>query len=204
MEPSFYENLSINKSVLAEKLNRDPYRTYDLLTFEQTQRLLQIKQVLVAERVWNEFGEPRDAKQFNLLYRKLRSVRSAFKSYRRQRARSAVYSYLQSVFALVSNWFKDGSELWHARWCLLLTGKIVPKTLDPFAAVISCTVDHREIHRLTISKWARALSNVIKHKRPNSSLATFIKAKGGINGAAKGAQPRRRRGQRATGGKAKK
>src|ERR1019366_10652110 len=111
---------------LAERLNRSPNRTYDSLTFEETQRLLRIKQVLVDEKAWSESGEDRDDEQIDTLYRQLHSVRSAFRSYRKQRARNAVYGYLEAVFELVSSWFQHGSELWHARWCLLLKRKAVP------------------------------------------------------------------------------
>jgi hypothetical protein len=179
---------------LADTLNRKPYRTYDSLTFEETQRLLRIKQVLVAEKAWDESGEGRDEEQLNKLYRQLRFVRSVFRRYRKQRARNAVYGYLEEVFDLVSKWFKDGSELWHARWCFLLKCKAVPNKLDPFVAVITCTVDRRKIHRLTVAKWARALWFAMKHKPSDCSITEFIAGKGGLNRCAtKGAVRRPRR-----------
>ncbi len=191
--------------LLAEKQHRDPQQTYDSLTFEQTKRLLRIKKVLVDEHVWREGGEPRDAGQLDTLWRNLKSVRSTYRSYTEQRARNAIYSYLQSVFALVYKWHKEGSELWNARWCFLLEGQVVPERLDPFVAVISCTVDHCKVHRLTISKWTRALRYFMTHKPPDVPLQEFSRSKRGINDcAAKAARRRRPRGQRAAGGKAKK
>jgi hypothetical protein len=186
----------------AEKLNRNPNRTYDAMTFEETQRLLRIKKVLVDQNAWDEPGEMRDEEQIDTLYRHLHSVRSNFWRYRKQRARNAIYGYLEAVFALVSGWYKEGSELWHARWCLLLKGKAAPRKLDPFGAVISCTVDRRKIHRLTVGKWARALRYSMTHKPQDSSLATFMKAKGGVNScAARGGRRRRGRGRQAAGRK---
>jgi hypothetical protein len=183
-----------NKIRQAEKISRNPYARFELMTSEQAQRFLQIKRVLVDERVWSESGEGRDGKTIDTLYRELKCIRAAFRKYERSHGRNAVYEYLEAVFALVSSWFRQGSELWHARWCLLLKGKVVPRALDPFAAVILCTVDRRKIHRLTVSKWARALARAIKHKPQDSSLPHFVQGLGGINkAAAKASRLRRRR-----------
>jgi hypothetical protein len=68
-----------------------------------------------------------------------------------------------------------------------------PKKLDPFATFISCTAERRKIHRLTISKWARALGYAVKHKPQAQPLRKFLREMGGINNSAAKASRLRRR-----------
>jgi hypothetical protein len=180
---------------LAETINREGRWASNDLSVKQIRNLLRIKQVLIEEKLWEEAKGIRQGAHLDALLRELRSVRSVFRKYQKTNGRDAVYEYLEAVFALVFKWYRDGSELWHARWCLRLKGRDVPKTLDPFVAVISCTVGYCKIHRLTVSKWARALSYAVKHKPPDLSLPNFVQGLGGINRAAAKAS-RLRRGRR--------
>jgi hypothetical protein len=179
---------------LAETINRGGVWSSDDLSSKQVHNLLRIKQILIEEKLWDEAKGIREGVQLDTLLRELKSIRSAFRKYQKTNGRDAVYEYLEAVFSLVFKWFKDGSELWHARWCFRLKGRDVSKTLDPFVAVISCTADRRRIHRLTISKWARALAWALKHKPHDGSLPQFVQGMGGINNsAAKASRLRRRR-----------
>ena len=54
-------------------------------------------------------------------------------------------------------------------------------TIEPFAAVISCTTPRKAVDGKARSKWAHALMFAAKYKSPTEPLEDFIRRHGGIN-----------------------
>jgi hypothetical protein len=53
--------------------------------------------------------------------------------------------------------------------------------IEPFAAIIQCTVDQAKIDKRTRSKWSRAVRYALAYKSYSVPLKKFIKRNGGIN-----------------------
>jgi hypothetical protein len=68
-----------------------------------------------------------------------------------------------------------------ARWALGLQGVDVASTVEPFAAIISCTADREKVDKRTRSKWSRVLRYAAKYKTSAEPLATFVQRNGDIN-----------------------
>src|SRR6266567_1114190 len=82
----------------------------------------------------------------------LRRVRNAWDDCQAQRDRDAIYSYLTAVFDLVAWWAAEDRAVSRARWALRLQGVDVPNTVEPFAAIISCTFDPAKVDKSPVKK----------------------------------------------------
>ena len=128
------------------------------------------------------------------LKRRLAEVCDAFDEFQESRDRDAVYGYLNAVFRTVVE-TKGRREIERlVRRALKFAGLPYQEGVDPFAAVIRCTCEHR-LDDKTISKFARALRYAAHQNRPPRMLKSFIKELGGINGAADRYAKRLGRGQ---------
>src|SRR6266480_6619090 len=111
----------------------------------------------------------------------LHRVRHAWVESQSSRDRNAIYGYLTAVFDLVMWWAAEDRAVSRARWALRLQGVDVPNTVEPFAAIISCTADREKVDRRTRSKWSRVLRYAMEYKTNVEPLAAFVRRKGGIN-----------------------
>jgi hypothetical protein len=114
----------------------------------------------------------------NRVKRRLAKVRGAWDDFQGQRARDAVYGYLQAVFDLVQRYRGCGQTKMLLRHAFEFAGLPRDTAADPFAAVLRCT-SGGDADRKTISKWARALRYVASCK--GISLKRFMQAVGGVN-----------------------
>jgi hypothetical protein len=105
---------------------------------------------------------------------RFQKIRDAWDKFQANRARDAVYGYLEAVFAIVKRLLR------HAFECAELP---FDKNADPFTAVIRYTSDDNADNK-TISKWARALRYVARCKEPRKPATAFIKEAGGVNACA--------------------
>ena len=115
--------------------------------------------------------------------RRLEAICGAWDDFQANRARDAVYGYLEAVFAIVSHYKtrrKTNKPLRHA---FKFANLPFDKAADPFTAVIRCMYDNT-VDSKTISKWARALRYVARSKEPWMSLKKFMKEAGGVNACA--------------------
>ncbi len=115
------------------------------------------------------------------LWQDLARVRIAWEDCQETRDRNAIYGYLSAVFDLVMWWAAEDRAVSRARWALRLQGVDVPNTVEPFAAIISCTADREKVDRRTRSKWSRVLRYAMEYKTNAEPLAAFVRRKGGIN-----------------------
>ncbi|MFL6304919.1 MAG: hypothetical protein ACJ72H_15415 [Candidatus Sulfotelmatobacter sp.] len=113
----------------------------------------------------------------------LRRLEVAWEDCQASRQRDAIYGYLASVFDLVAWWATERRALERARQALRLRSIHCRDHDEPFAAIIACTADAGKVDRRTRSKWSRLLRYALKYKPADESLASFIKAAGGINQA---------------------
>jgi hypothetical protein len=117
------------------------------------------------------------------LRRRLEKIRDAWDDFQANRARDAVYGYLEAVFAIVEHYKVRRRLNRLLRHAFKFANKPRDKNADPFSAVIRCTCDD-EIDSKTISKWARALRYVAHCMVPRARLKTFMKEAGGVNACA--------------------
>jgi hypothetical protein len=138
----------------------------------------------------------RDNAQKARLRRWLEKVQATWQDFQTNRARDAVYGYLEAVFAVVMHYKVRRLTkrlLRHAFECADLS---FDKRADPFTALIRCSSGGAADNKM-ISKWARALRYAGHRKEPETPLKTFMKAAGGVNACAAGYASRKRRfGQR--------
>ena len=116
---------------------------------------------------------------------RFQKIRDAWDKFQANRARDAVYGYLEAVFAIVKHYKvrrRTKKLLRHAFECAELP---FDKNADPFTAVIRCTSDDNADNK-TISKWARALRYVARSKVAPAQLKAFMKEVGGVNACADG------------------
>jgi hypothetical protein len=116
---------------------------------------------------------------------RFQKIRDAWDKFQANRARDAVYGYLEAVFAIVKHYKvrrRTKKLLRHAFECAELP---FDKNADPFTAVIRCTSDDNADSK-TISKWARALRYVAGSKVAPAQLKAFMKEVGGVNACADG------------------
>ena len=117
------------------------------------------------------------------LIRWLEKVADAWHEFQASRARDAVYSYLEAVFAIVEYSRTRRRTKRLLRHAFKFANLPFDKNADPFTAVIRCTCDEN-FDSKTISKWARALRYVAHCKKPQTRLKTFMKEAGGVNACA--------------------
>lgn len=120
----------------------------------------------------------------------LKPITVAWTNYQASRDRSAVYGYLEEVFAVVARWKRMRCAKSRATEALRSIGLDCRKNVEPFAAAIACTAT---VDRKTKSKWSRALRQAARLKDQGESLSAFIKGQGGINPCAANFSERRLR-----------
>jgi hypothetical protein len=126
----------------------------------------------------------------------LEGVRDAWDEFQTDRARDAVYGYLEAVFAIVKHYKVRRRTKRLLRRAFEFADLSFDKKADPFTAVIRCTCGDAADNKM-ISKWARALRYVARRKPPETPLKAFMKDRGGVNAcAARYAKHKRRRHRR--------
>ena len=128
------------------------------------------------------------------LRRWLEKVCNAWGEFQASRARDAVYGYLKAVFAIVDHYGTRRRTNRLLRHASVFADRPVAKNAEPFAAVIPCTCGGLADNK-TISKWARALRYVARHKKPRTPLKAFMKGMGGVNACSDRYAKSRGRGQ---------
>ncbi len=114
------------------------------------------------------------------LRRWLERVQVAWRRFQGNRARDAVYDYLEAVFVIVLH-YKVRRRTKRLLFAAFRIADLrFDKNADPFIAVVRCTCSDAADNKL-ISKWARALRYAVKRKPPEMRLTEFIKANGGLN-----------------------
>jgi hypothetical protein len=117
------------------------------------------------------------------VHRRLTEIHNAWDAFQANRARDAVYGYLEAVFAIVRHYKRRRKTKKLLRHSFKFAALPFDGNADPFTAVIRCTsVDN--IDSKTISKWARALRYAARCKVPPARLKTFMKEVGGVNACA--------------------
>jgi hypothetical protein len=130
------------------------------------------------------------------LRRWLEKVQLAWDEFQANRARDAVYDYLQTVFAIVMH-FKVRRRINRLlRHAVEFADLPFDKHADPFTGVIRCTCGGAADDKM-ISKWARALRYVAECKERGTRLKAFMKEAGGVNACVtRYAKLKRRRNRR--------
>ena len=111
-------------------------------------------------------------------------VREAWRESRRQHDRFSIFGYLAAVYDLVAVWKKENQAVERATRALRLKRRAYGNTIEPFAAIISCTSSRKAVDGKARSKWAHALLFAAKYKTPGEPLEDFIRRHGGINSCA--------------------
>ena len=108
-------------------------------------------------------------------------LRDVWRESRRQHDRFSIFKYLAAVYDLVSVWKKENRDIERAKRALRLKNRAYGNTIEPFAAIISCTSSRKVVDVKARSKWAHALMFAAKYKPPGEPLEDFIRRHGGIN-----------------------
>jgi hypothetical protein len=82
---------------------------------------------------------------------------------------------------LVAVWEKENQAVERATRALRLKRRAHGNTIEPFAAIISCTSSRKVVDGKARSKWAHVLMFAAKYKSPTEPLEDFIRGHGGIN-----------------------
>jgi hypothetical protein len=117
------------------------------------------------------------------VHRWLAEIHNAWDAFQANRARDAVYGYLEAVFAIVRHYKTRRKTKKLLRHSFKFAGLPLDRNADPVTAVIRCT-SADNIDSKTISKWARALRYVARCKVPPTRLKAFMKEVGGVNACA--------------------
>jgi hypothetical protein len=151
-------------------------------------RAVVLKAVPVSRPIWrlHREGTSKGPKRW------LEKVRDAWDDFQANRARDAVYGYLEAVFAIVEHYKARRRTKKLLRHAFKFANLPFDKNADPFTAVIRCTCGDAADNK-TISKWARALRYASRRKKPEMRLKTFMKDAGGVNACAAGYSKLRRR-----------
>jgi hypothetical protein len=113
----------------------------------------------------------------------LEKVSDAWDDFQANRARDAVYGYLETVFAIVEHYRVRRRTKRLLRHAFGFAHLPFDKNADSFSAVIRCT-SADNVDSKTISKWARALRYVAHRKERQTPLRKFMKEAGGVNACA--------------------
>jgi hypothetical protein len=141
---------------------------------------------LHAPRAVRQSGQPmRGTTPAERLRRWLVKVHVAWRQFQGNRARDAVYDYLEAVFAIVMHYKVRRRTKRLLRAAFRFADLRFDKTADPFIAVIRCTCGGGTDNKL-ISKWARALRYATLRKPAEMRVNAFIKNVGGVNECAAG------------------
>jgi hypothetical protein len=105
-------------------------------------------------------------------------LRDVWRESRRQHDRFSIFKYLAAVYDLVSVWKKENRDIERAKRALRLKNQAYGNTIEPFAAIISCTSSRKVVDVKARSKWARALTFAAKYKPPTEPLEDFIRRHG--------------------------
>ena len=108
-------------------------------------------------------------------------LRDVWRESRRQHDRFSIFKYLAAVYDLVSVWKKENRDIERAKRALRLKNRAYGNTIEPFAAIISCTSSRKVVDVKARSKWAHALMFAAKYKAPTEPLEDFIRRHRGIN-----------------------
>jgi hypothetical protein len=108
-------------------------------------------------------------------------LRDVWRESRRQHDRFSIFKYLAAVYDLVSVWKKENKDIERAKRALRLKNRAYGNTIEPFAAIISCTSSRKAVNGKARSKWAHVLMFAAKYKSPGEPLEEFIRRHGGIN-----------------------
>jgi hypothetical protein len=111
-------------------------------------------------------------------------LRDSWRYAQRNRERTAIFSFLASVFELVAWWAFEKKAKQRAVRALALKKLAIPRIVEPYAALIVASVAPECIDKRTVSKWSRALRYADACKPRKKKLRQFIKEKGGINACA--------------------
>jgi hypothetical protein len=151
-------------------------------------RAVVLKAVPVSRPIWrlHREGTSKGPKRW------LEKVRDAWDDFQANRARDAVYGYLDAVFAIVYHYRTRRRTKKLLRHAFKFANLPFDKNADPFTAVIRCTCGDAADNK-TISKWARALRYASRRKKPEMRLKAFMKDAGGVNACAAGYSKLRRR-----------
>ena len=123
----------------------------------------------------------------------LERVQGAWQDFQANRARDAIYDYLEAVFAIVMHFKVRRHTKRLLRHAFKLANLRSDNDADLFTAIIRCTCGDGADNKM-ISKWARALRYAVRRKPPAKPLRAFMKDAGGINECAAGyANVKRRR-----------
>jgi hypothetical protein len=114
----------------------------------------------------------------------LAAIRGAWGDLQSNRARDAIYDYLESVFKLISDWDERGQTKDRVARIVKVHGLSSAMSAEPFSVIIFCTSDRDVVDAKTRSKWSRVLRYVQRFNRKRKGFKTFIKDKGGINACA--------------------
>jgi hypothetical protein len=129
------------------------------------------------------------------LRQRLEKVSDAWDDFQANRARDAVYGYLEAVFAIVTHYKVRRKTKKLLRHAFKFVGLPFDKNADPFTAVMRCTCADCADSK-TVSKWARSLRYASRSKEPVARLRAFMKKAGGVNACANLYARRRKRGNR--------
>jgi hypothetical protein len=144
---------------------------------------LMTKTVPITGRIRRSHQEPGGKIPIARVRGQLEKVSDAWDDFQANRARDAVYAYLETVFAIVEHYRVRRRTKRLLRHAFKLAGLSFERNADPFTAVIRCTSDDNADSK-TISKWARALRYVARCKVSPTQLRTFMKRPGGVNACA--------------------
>jgi hypothetical protein len=114
---------------------------------------------------------------------RFRKVCDAWSDFQANRARDAVYGYLEAVFVIVQHYKVRRRTKKLLRHAFKFADLSFDKNADPFTAIIRCTCGDAHDNK-TISKWARALRYVAWRKDRGTALKGFMKEAGGVNACA--------------------
>ena len=97
------------------------------------------------------------------------------------RSRDRVYDFLTATLELIEWWAVERRAVERAERALRITGLLVPKKADPFAAVIVASVSPDRLDRRKTIKYARVLRLAFDRGCRSKKLKNFIKKRGGLN-----------------------
>jgi hypothetical protein len=127
-----------------------------------------LKAVPVPRPIWRLHHEATS----NEPARRLKKVAAAREEFQTDRARDAVYGYLEAVLAIVEHYRRRQRTNKLLRHAFEFADQPFDKSADPFAAVIRCTSDGQADNKI-ISKWARALRYVAECKAQRAAKGVY-------------------------------
>ena len=127
----------------------------------------------------------RDPASKDRLRQWVEKVEIAWHDFQANRARDAVYGYLEAAFAIVMHYRVRRRTKRLLRHAFRFADLRFDQDTDPFTAIIRCTSSDAVDSKM-ISKWARALRYAGRSKPAEMPLKVFMKNAGGVNGCAAG------------------